>query len=95
MLIKIRFDNNYVYSADEKNDYIGRIVAGNNQVIKIQQSDGKHIYASFGITDSQGNFYVPCTNTVCRKVCIGLPPYGIFCRYNSVSMSMGAFYIKT
>ena len=91
----MRFDGQYVYTADEKKDYVGRIVSGNNQFVDIVQSNGKHIYASFGIVDSNGTFYVPCTNTICQKACIGIPPHGIFCRYNSISMSMGAFYVKS
>ena len=94
MFKKVRFDSNYVYSADEKQDYIGMVVTGNNQLVEIVQSNGNHIYAYFGIVDTQGNFYVPCSNTICGKSCIGIPPQGIFCRYNSVSMSTGAFYVN-
>lgn len=95
MVRKVRFDQDFVYSADEKNDYIGRVVAGNSQLIDIVQSNGNHIYAYFRIKDPQGNFYVPCSNFICGKSCIGIPPRGIVCRYNSVSMSMGAFYVKS
>ena len=94
MFRKVRFDSNYVYSADEKNDYIGRVVSSNNQFVDIVQSNGKHIYASFGIVDPQGNFYAPCSNTLCGKSCIGIPPHGIYCRYNNFSMSISGFYVK-
>lgn len=94
MFKKVRFDGHYVYTADERKEFLGKIVSGNNQFIKIESSNGEHIYAYFGIIDSQGNFHATCTNNACKNNCIGVPPYGLFCRFNTYSMSIASYCVK-
>ncbi len=88
---KVNFEGNDVYLA-ETGEKVGEIRPSTDECIDVFLNNGVHVYAYYGTTDENGEFYIFCRNTTaCGRYCHASEAPE--CRYNRKYAERSGYYV--